>query len=139
MVDAPFSRRGRVCPRLPGRVIEVRGFDSTRFRGSNHLNTKGRQLPRPRNVGDSHDRRHPLKVVDCYTRFLARRSLSPFADGLPTPARLRMLSAFGMLARAARSAKYLSVRKADSFSATATLMSWLSATPSASAIWRASS
>jgi hypothetical protein len=32
-----------------------------------------------------------------------------------------------------------SVRRADSFSATAKLMSWLSATPSASASWRASS
>jgi hypothetical protein len=37
---------------------------------------------------------------------------------LPAPARLRMPSALGRLARAARSAKYFSVRNADSFSAT---------------------
>jgi hypothetical protein len=46
---------------------------------------------------------------------LARRSLSPFIGGLPTPARSRMPSAFGTLARAARSAKYFSVRRAESF------------------------
>jgi hypothetical protein len=42
---------------------------------------------------------------------------------------LGMSSAFGMSARAARSAKTVSVRSADSFSATATLVNWFSATP----------
>jgi len=49
-------------------------------------------------------------------------SLSPFNGGLPTPARFRMPSAFRTSPRAARSRKYSSVRSADSFSATATLM-----------------
>src|SRR5262245_15653757 len=50
-----------------------------------------------------------------------------------------MFLAFATSPRCPRSRKYSSVRSADNFSATATLMNWLSATPSASDTRRASS
>src|SRR5436190_201361 len=76
--------------------------------------------------------------TDRHARLLPRLTLSPLIGGFPTPARLRISSAFGILALAARSAKYSSVRNAETSSARATLMSWLSATPSAWANCRAS-
>ncbi len=72
-------------------------------------------------------------------RFTQSITSSPFTGLAPAPARFSRPSACGVSARAARSAKYVSVRRAESFSATATLMSWFSATPSASASLRASS
>src|SRR5450759_357288 len=74
-----------------------------------------------------------------FALFFLGGNSSPFIGGLPTPARLRTFSAFGISARAARAVKWSAVRSAESFSATATLISWLSATPSASASLRASS
>jgi len=64
---------------------------------------------------------------------------SPGAGEFPRPARFRSRFAFATSPRCPRSRKYSSVRKADNFSATATLMNWLRATPSVSETRRASS
>jgi hypothetical protein len=61
------------------------------------------------------------------------------AGGIPRPARLSIRFAIPASPRSARSRKYSSVLIADNFSATATLMNWLSATPSASETRRISS
>jgi len=66
-------------------------------------------------------------------------SSSPGSGGFPRPARFRSRFAFATSPLAPRSRRYSSVRKADTFSATATLMNWLSATPSVSETRRASS
>jgi virulence-associated protein VagC len=60
-------------------------------------------------------------------------------DGrIPLPTRARIRLTLAGLARRARSSKYSSVRTAETFSACASVMSWLSATPSDSAALRAS-
>jgi hypothetical protein len=59
-------------------------------------------------------------------------SSSPSIGGLPLPARSRIRRVSARSARRPLSRKYSSVRKAETFSATATLMSWLTATPSSS-------
>ena len=64
---------------------------------------------------------------------------SPGTGGFPRPARFRSRLAFATPPRCPRTRKYSSVRKADNFSATATLMNWLRATPSVSETRRASS
>src|SRR5260370_25814175 len=66
-------------------------------------------------------------------------SSSPSIGGLPLPARSRIRKVSARSARRPLSRKYSSVRKAETFSATATLMSWLRATPSDSAALRNSS
>src|ERR1700756_189940 len=66
-------------------------------------------------------------------------SSSPGSGGFPRPARFSSRFAFATSPLAPRSRRYSSVLKADTFSATATLMNWLSATPSASETRRASS
>jgi hypothetical protein len=66
-------------------------------------------------------------------------SASPSTGGFPFPARSRIRKVSARLARRPLSRKYSSVRKAETFSATATLMSWFRATPSNSAALRNSS
>src|SRR6185312_2411149 len=66
-------------------------------------------------------------------------SSSPTIGAFPRPAFLRMRLAFPILARLDRSRKYSAVRSAETFSATATLISWFKATPSDSATRFASS
>ena len=66
-------------------------------------------------------------------------SSSPCRGGLPLPARPRIRKVSARSDRRALSRKYSSVRKAEIFSATATLMSWFRATPSNSAVLRNSS
>ena len=71
--------------------------------------------------------------VDRYLADRERRTVgnsSPATGGFPAPARFKIRSAFATFPLAARSAKYASVRKADNFSATATLINWFMATPS---------
>ena len=65
-------------------------------------------------------------------------SISSPARGGSSPARSSSSSALPTSPRAARSLKYSSVRRAESFSATATLMNWLSVVPSALATRSAS-
>src|SRR5579864_8295926 len=66
-------------------------------------------------------------------------SSSPSNGGFPLPARSRIRKVSARSARRPLSRKYSSVRKAETFSATATLISWLTATPSSSATLRNSS
>jgi hypothetical protein len=66
-------------------------------------------------------------------------SSSPSTGAFPFPARSRIRKVSERSARLALSRKYSSVRKADTFSATATLMSWFRATPSSSAAFLNSS
>jgi hypothetical protein len=66
-------------------------------------------------------------------------SSSPSTGAFPFPARSRMRKVSERPARPPRSRKYSSVRKAETFSATATLMSWFRATPSSSAAFLNSS
>jgi hypothetical protein len=68
-----------------------------------------------------------------------RRNSSRSTGGLPFPARPRIRKLVGAIGTAPRSRKYSSVRAAETFSATATLMSWFRATPSNSAALRNSS
>jgi hypothetical protein len=66
-------------------------------------------------------------------------SPSPSIGGFPCPARARIRRVSARSALRPLSRKYSSVRKAETFSATATLMSWFRATPSISAALRNSS
>jgi integrase len=66
-------------------------------------------------------------------------SSSPSIGGFPCPARSRIRRVSARSALRPLSWKYSSVRKAEIFSATATLMSWFRATPSTSAALRSSS
>jgi hypothetical protein len=66
-------------------------------------------------------------------------SSSPSTGAFPFPARSRMRKVSERSARLPLSRKYSSVRKAETFSATATLMSWFNATPSSSAAFLNSS
>ena len=66
-------------------------------------------------------------------------SSSPSIGGFPCPARSRIRRVSARSALRPLSRKYSSVRKAETFSATATLMSWFRATPSTSAALRSSS
>src|SRR5436853_4775751 len=65
-------------------------------------------------------------------------SSSPSIGGFPLPTRDRIRLTFAGSARRARSSKYSSVRIAETFSASARVISWLRATPSDSAALRAS-
>src|ERR1017187_10856229 len=73
------------------------------------------------------------------SRFTAAHISSPAVGGFPRPAFLRVRFALPMLARPDRSRKYSSVRSAETFSATATLINWFNATPSDAATRLASS
>src|SRR5215472_9009794 len=65
-------------------------------------------------------------------------SSSPSTGGFPLPTRSRIRLTLSESARRARSSKYSSVRMAETFSASASVISSLSATPSDSAALRAS-
>ena len=65
------------------------------------------------------------------------RSSSPSTGGFPLPTRARIRLTLAGSARRARSSKYSSVRIAETFSASARVISWLRATPSDSAALRA--
>ena len=65
-------------------------------------------------------------------------SSSPSTGGFPLPTRARIRLTRAGSARRARSSKYSCVRIAETFSASASVMSWLRATPSDSAALRAS-
>src|ERR1035438_4875423 len=73
------------------------------------------------------------------SRFTAAQISSPAIGAFPRPAFLRIRFALPMLVRPDRSRKYSSVRSAETFSATATLINWFNATPSDSATRFASS
>ena len=93
-----------------------------------HVNVEDARAPRSRRIVYLADRER--RTVD---------NSSPATGGFPAPARFGIRRAFATFPLAARSAKYSSVRKADTFSATATLINWFMATPSALATFRASS
>lgn len=65
-------------------------------------------------------------------------SSSPSTGGFPLPTRAKMVLTLVESARRARCSKYSSVRIAETFSASASVMSWLRATPLDSAALRAS-
>ena len=94
-----------------------------------------RQSPQTPSFGRYEDE---LRRCDC-PFVVTPGSSSPSSGGLPCPTRARVASVRSRSARRARVLSACSVRSADSFSATATLISWFRATPSSLASCRASS
>src|ERR1035437_3591630 len=118
------------CTHCPA-IYHLAGFARSRLR-------RRKPGPPPFTSTNSQPRLHH-HAAWLYALLFLGGSSSPFIGGLPIPVRLRTFRAFGISARAARPGREAAVRRAERFSATATLISWLSATPSASASLRSSS